>query len=786
MTHAPRFALLLAVLLGLTVPTTASAQIYVDADATGANDGTSWTDAYTDLQTAIDNASSSSELWVAEGVYTPDSEGDSFTITGNKDGIALYGGFEGTESSRSARDLGANPTILSGDLNGDDTDPDSDGIIEDASNIVGGENAHHVLVLDGGDAIGSNMSANITTSTVIDGVVVTAGQADGSGLDDRGAGLYCDGFDSGNECSPTLRNVLFSGHAEGAIYNDGGRSGTSSPFITNAIFIGNADFQGGAIFNEAYKGTSSPRITNATFTGNSADDGGAIYNNGYSNGVSSPTITNTILWGNSASRDGDEIYNRGTSNDPPVLSHTIIQGGVNGSGVGGTGSNTDGGGNLDQDPHFVDPSTPNGPDGVFATPDDGVNVSGISPALDAGDNGAVPSGISTDITGNDRIQDRNGDGTARVNIGAYETEVEFSTVDLAITGGGFGGLDHTFSATPGQADQPIGVFRLTPGQSGADLTEVSVIPDNPGVSGVDRAGLWISDDDQFDPSGDTELASLDLDPQTDLPSPMTFDGFTEGLPGQARYLFVTVTLTSDASGEVTGYLASETALALDGGAITEVNGNSGQDQFSNLPLSGDASALPVEMASFEGTTTEDGVQLQWKTASEQNNAGFRVLRRVGARERGAESDWTEVGFVEGAGTTSEAQTYRFTDADLPYAADSVSYRLKQIDTDGSTSYTDPVTIARSGPEQVGLLGTYPNPAHQRATVRFAIPEGTEASGATLRLYDVMGRQVRTVTTSPEAGRHKQILDVSGLASGVYLLRLQADGQTKTRKLTVVQ
>jgi hypothetical protein len=463
--------------------------------------------------------------------------------------------------------------------------------------------------------------------------------------------------------------------------------------------------------------------------------------------------------------------------------------------VAGGGSVIDGGGTLDQAPQFIDVSAPAGPDGIFATRDDGLNVQRGSPALDAGSVGALPADLSDldedgdtgeplplGLAGTGRIQDRDGDGTPIVNIGAYEAS---AAAPVALTGGGFGGLDRTFSASSGAADQPVGVVRLTPARPGAALSELAVTPDNPGVRGVDRVSLWISDDDQFDPSGDTELTGLDLDPQTDLPRPLTFDGFTETLPSSAHYLFVTVTLTSDASGEVTGYLASETALVLDGGTITEVNGNS-QTGFSNLPLSGDGSTLPVELAMFEGTRVEQGVRLRWRTASEQNNAGFRVERRVGARERGSKSAWTQVGFVEGAGTTSNAQTYRFTDSDLPYAADSVSYRLKQVDTDGSTALTDAVTVARGGPERIQLLGTAPNPARSRATVRFAVPDDAAASGVTMRLYDVMGRQVRTVETSAEAGRHEQTLNVSGLASGVYVLRLRAGGQATTRKLTVVR
>ena len=129
-----------ALLIGLAFAPPAHGQtIHVDASNTsGTQDGQSWSTAYPDLQTAIDNAPSNDEIWVAEDVHTPGSEGDSFTITGNRDELEIYGGFAGTESSRSARAPKVHRTILSGDINRDDTDPDGDGIIEDDSDLAGG------------------------------------------------------------------------------------------------------------------------------------------------------------------------------------------------------------------------------------------------------------------------------------------------------------------------------------------------------------------------------------------------------------------------------------------------------------------------------------------------------------------------------------------------------------------------------------------------------------------------------------------------------------------------
>ena len=200
------------------------------------------------------------------------------------------------------------------------------------------------------------------------------------------------------------------------------------------------------------------------------------------------------------------------------------------------------------------------------------------------------------------------------------------------------------------------------------------------------------------------------------------------------------------------------------------------------------------MAAFEGTRVDGGVRLSWTTTSETNNAGFQVQRQ---RLQGRPGEWREVGFVEGAGTTSEPQTYRFTDAgftdaDIPYAADSLSYRLKQVDVGGTATLTDPITIGRGGPAGLELLGTAPNPASRQITVRYGIPEATASKTrgpARLRLYDLLGREVRSVRlggSGTVAGRHKRGLDVSGLAPGTYVLRLEAGGQVATRKVTVVR
>jgi len=285
------------------------APVFVDADATGDVDGSTWTHAFTDLQTAISSATGTEELWVAAGSYTPDTETDSFVVTGAKDSLKIYGGFEGTESTRSARDPEANVTVLSGDV-GNDDDTTSTGVTQTTGDI-NGANASHVLFLNG-------TTNAITKATVIDGVTVTAGRANSGGTGRNGAGLYCDG--EGGSCNPILSNIRFIGNEAvngggvapdgtgGAIFNRGGDfgvSGEASPTVVNAEFRNNeADgASGGAIYNwgNPSAAVASPTIENTEFIDNTADGaGGAIYNSTLNGGTTRPTIIGSWFENNEA------------------------------------------------------------------------------------------------------------------------------------------------------------------------------------------------------------------------------------------------------------------------------------------------------------------------------------------------------------------------------------------------------------------------------------------------------------------------------------------------------
>jgi len=213
-----RSALLIFALLLTGLTTQAQTTRYVSTTGTNTNpaSATSWATSTTNLQGAID-ASGVTQVWVATGIYRPTTvstnRGASFAM---KNGVAIYGGFVGTETALTDRPA-INPvsgspssSTLSGDI---DNSP--------ADNT---DNSRHVIFNPPG----------LTTTAILDGLVITGGNADGSSPDNVGGGMYNNGSGSGNVCSPSLTNCSFqgntaSGQGGGAMFNSAVNGGISSP-----------------------------------------------------------------------------------------------------------------------------------------------------------------------------------------------------------------------------------------------------------------------------------------------------------------------------------------------------------------------------------------------------------------------------------------------------------------------------------------------------------------------------------------------------------------------------
>ena len=186
--------------------------------------------------------------------------------------------------------------------------------------------------------------------------------------------------------------------------------------------------------------------------------------------------------------------------------------------------------------------------------------------------------------------------------------------------------------------------------------------------------------------------------------------------------------------------------------------------------------VPVELASFSASVNENIVTLNWITATELNNSGFEILRS-------AQQDvWEKISFVPGNGTTTEIHYYSFEDENLN--AGNYSYKLKQIDFDGSYEYSNVVNVDVTNPVEFELSQNYPNPFNPSTTIKFAIPE---AAMVTLAVYNTLGEEVALlVDRFMESGIHEVNFEAVGLNSGMYFYRIQAGDFAQVKKMTLLK
>ncbi|MBN1491428.1 MAG: hypothetical protein JXA69_16065, partial [Phycisphaerae bacterium] len=381
--------------------------VYVDQGVIGGrSNGTSWSDAYSDLQDALDIVREGHHIWIAEGEYKPTAGTDRTISFALVSGVEVYGGFAGDEDPATFdlanRDFVANETILSGDI----------GVVGDES-----DNSYHVVVGD-----------NLDASARLDGVTITGGNAGSDvAMDINGAGAGMVNLSA----SPTLANCIFRGNSAYSVGGGMVNVYTSCPNLTNCLFTGNAaGAGGGGMFNVEH---SDPTLRSCTFSGNSAPSGAAIA----SYDDSSPTLVNCIVWGNTAD-DGSQII---SDTALPVVTYSCVQ--------GGTGQSWFGAGCIDTDPLFVDAD---GPDGIAGTADDNLRLLACSPCVDVGDNAAA-AGIPADLDGNPRVVDGDGNTSVIVDMGVYE---------LQTPGGAF--VPDVVGLTQAQAEAAIASAGLVVGE----------------------------------------------------------------------------------------------------------------------------------------------------------------------------------------------------------------------------------------------------------------------------------------------------------------------------------
>ena len=238
--------------------------------------------------------------------------------------------------------------------------------------------------------------------------------------------------------------------------------------------------------------------------------------------------------------------------------------------------------------------------------------------------------------------------------------------------------------------------------------------------------------------------------------------------------------------------------AIDSGTntgVTATNDLAGNTRISNGTVDLGAyefqrAPLAVEMASLSATVAQNGVELRWTTATEVNNFGFTVERRDISNSQSTigNAQWSDVGFVQGAGTSASPHHYTFIDANV-HPGD-YSYRIKLRDNNGSFSYTTALEVGvGSEPKDFSLSQNYPNPFNPSTTMRFAIPTDGRV---VLKVYDILGKEMATLLDGQQsAGTYNVNFNASLYSSGVYFYRLSVVGNdgrrfVSTKRLTLIK
>jgi hypothetical protein len=192
----------------------------------------------------------------------------------------------------------------------------------------------------------------------------------------------------------------------------------------------------------------------------------------------------------------------------------------------------------------------------------------------------------------------------------------------------------------------------------------------------------------------------------------------------------------------------------------------------------------VELIAFDALQAGGAIQLTWKTASETNNAGFHVERQELERQEPGRTGWTEIGFVKGAGTTTSEQQYAFTDDILPEGAASLTYRLRQVDVDGAAHYSPDVEVSLHLRSTFALQGNYPNPFTGSTVIQYQIPAEMPVR---LDVYNIQGRRVAALVNEVQGAGTKTVTwSPENLASGIYVLRLEAEGRTRMQNVSLIR
>lgn len=196
----------------------------------------------------------------------------------------------------------------------------------------------------------------------------------------------------------------------------------------------------------------------------------------------------------------------------------------------------------------------------------------------------------------------------------------------------------------------------------------------------------------------------------------------------------------------------------------------------NIKISVYSGVIPVELVSFTSAIINSTVNLNWITATELNNSGFEIQRSINKTE------WATIGFVRGFGTSTEVHNYSFTDQS-PVNGLSF-YRLKQVDFDGTSEYSNTIEVTFGAVADYSLAQNYPNPFNPTTKINYAIKE---KGNVELKVFDLLGSEIATLINEEQnPGNYEVFFDASKLSSGVYLYTIKSGNFMQTRKMLLMK
>lgn len=229
-------------------------------------------------------------------------------------------------------------------------------------------------------------------------------------------------------------------------------------------------------------------------------------------------------------------------------------------------------------------------------------------------------------------------------------------------------------------------------------------------------------------------------------------------------------------------------VAIDASGYVYVTGYSFDTSFDYGTIKYGQSSIPVELSSFSAFPDGRDIVLAWATATETNNKGFDLERKIvgppltlpsGSSSAGK---WEKIAFVAGAGTTAEPQSYSFVDNNVN--AGKYSYRLKQIDFDGSYNYSIEVEVQINEPLIFLLNQNYPNPFNPATRINYSIPVGGNVE---LKVYNILSQEVKTLVNGYKpAGEYSVEFNAIALPSGVYFYRIESGSRSDIKKMILLK